>query len=52
MKSKALYAQILSKQQQPSEDLFNAFFKAKQKKMNFEMMLLADCITLINDGGS
>ena len=41
-----LYQKILS---QPSSDLFNAFFEAKQKKMNFEMMLLADCVTLMNN---
>lgn len=33
-------------------DLFDSFFKAKAKKMNFVMMMLADCIgnaTVEND---
>ena len=32
-----------------SMELFNSFFKAKQKKMNYEMMLLADCVTIFGD---
>ena len=49
-----LYKQICTRSEagnnHSAEDLFNAFFKAKQKKMNFEMMLLADCVTRFSGG--
>ena len=32
--------------QKQREDLFNAFFKERAKKMNFKMMLLTDCIAI------
>ena len=58
--SSQLYERILTdaSQQQRSDqafstdqrnELFNSFFKAKQKKMNYEMMLLADCVTIFGD---
>ena len=52
VQSSTLYASIVGqKENSHNENLFNTFFKAKQKKMNLEMMLLADCITLFNGNG-
>ena len=33
------------------DTLFSNFFTVKQKKMNLEMMLLADCVTIFNGNG-
>lgn len=44
-----MYNRITQGEGKPKEELFHAFFKAKQKKMNFEMMLLADCVAHFND---
>ena len=47
--SSRLYHTIITK---PEENInnFGTFFEAKTKKMNYEMMLLADCVPLLSSG--